>query len=92
MRCARASAAFAAQLAYLALRALLLRVLWAPIGAQLAVGGEIDVATGLLLVGFVAIWLCLVLAGGALQAWSAATWSRLLATDAPEGPESTWKT
>ena len=37
----------------------------------------------LLLVGFVAIWLCLVLAGGALHAWSAATWSRLLAGPPP---------
>ena len=74
--------AFVAQLAYLAFCALLLTVLWAPIDTQLAVGGGLDVATGLLLVGFVAIWLCLVLAGGALHAWSAATWSRLLATDA----------
>jgi hypothetical protein len=84
--------AFVGQLAYLAFAALLLTVLWRPIAAQLGAVGEIDVATGLLLVGFVAIWLCLVLAGGALQAWSAATWSRLLATDAPGGPESTWKT
>ena len=82
---AHAILGFVAQLAYLALSALLLRVLWAPIGVQLEVAGEIDVATGLLLVGFVAIWLCLVLAGGALQAWSAATWSRLLATDASGG-------
>ena len=74
--------AFAVQVAYLAFCALLLTVLWAPIGTQLAVGGGLDVAAGLLLVGFVAIWLCLVLAGGALHAWSAATWSRLVATDA----------
>jgi hypothetical protein len=65
--------------AFLGLVALLLSVLWAPIGAQLGVVGGIDLATGLLLVGFVAIWLCLVLAGGALHAWSATTWSRLLA-------------
>jgi hypothetical protein len=70
--------------AFLLLAGLLLGVLWAPIGAQLAVGGDFDLATGLLLVGFVAIWLCLVLLGGALHAWSAATWSRLLAT----GPRS----
>ena len=82
---AHAILAFVVQLAYLLFGALLLRVLWAPIGGQLAVVGEIDVASGLLLVGFVAIWLCLVLAGGALQAWSAATWSRLLATDASGG-------
>ena len=76
---------FVTQLAYLGFGALLLRVLWAPIGAQLEVVREIDVPSGLLLVGFVAIWLCLVLAGGALQAWSAATWSRLLATDESGG-------
>ena len=70
------------QLTFLAFGALLLGVLWAPIDAQLAAGGGIDVAIGLLLVGFVAIWLCLVLAGGALHAWSAATWSQLVANDA----------
>jgi hypothetical protein len=70
--------------AFLVLAALLLGVLWEPIGAQLGVGGDFDVATGLLLVGFVAVWLCLVLVGGALHAWSATTWSRLLAA----GPRS----
>jgi hypothetical protein len=69
------------QVVFLGLSALLLRVLWAPIGSQLG-SGQIGVASGLLLVGFVAIWLCLVLAGGALHAWSATTWSRLLATGA----------
>ena len=73
--------------AFLVLAALLLGVLWAPIGAELGVGGEIDVATALLLVGFVAIWLCLVLAGGALHAWSATTWSRLLAAGPPPMPQ-----
>jgi hypothetical protein len=38
----------------------------------------------------VAIWLCLVLAGGALHAWSATTWSRLLATGAR--PNDRWRT
>ena len=74
----------AIHVAFLLLAGLLLGVLWAPIGAQLAAGGNIDLATGLLLVGFVAIWLCLVLVGGALHAWSATTWSRLLAA----GPRS----
>jgi len=69
--------------AFLFLAALLLSVLWAPIGGELGISSGIDIATALLLVGFVAIWLCLVLAGGALHAWSAATWSRLLA-----GPQS----
>ncbi len=74
----------------------LLGVLWAPIGAQLAVGGDFDLATALLLVGFVAIWLCLVLAGGALHAWASASWSRLLAAGprvdaAHRGTEPAWK-
>ena len=78
-----AVAAFLGQLMFLGFYALLLGVLWAPIGTQLAIGGGFEIGTGLLLLGFVAIWLCLVLAGGALHAWSAATWSRLLATDPP---------
>jgi hypothetical protein len=66
------------QVAFLVLSWLLLGVLWAPIGSELE-RGRIGVATVLLLVGFVAIWLCLLLGGGALHAWSATTWSRLLA-------------
>jgi hypothetical protein len=65
--------------AFLGLAALLLGVLWAPIRVRLE-SGRIGIDVALLLVGFVAIWLCLVLAGGALHAWSATTWSRLLAT------------
>ena len=65
--------------AFLGMAALLLGVLWAPIRVRLE-SGRIGIDAGLLLVGFVAIWLCLVLAGGALHAWSATTWSRLLAT------------
>jgi len=80
---AHALAAFGVQLVFLCFGALLLGVLWAPIGAQVAIGGGFDIVTGLLLLGFVAIWLCLVLAGGALHAWSAATWWRLLESDAP---------
>ncbi len=71
---------------FLLLSALLLRVLWEPIGVQLDIGGDFDIASGLLLVGFVAIWLCLVLVGGALHAWSATTWSRLLAADSRSMP------
>jgi len=66
-----------ARIAYLALAAVLLRVLWAPIGERLSMGG-IEPAVALLLVGFVAIWLCLVLGGGALHAWSSTSWSRVL--------------
>lgn len=54
---------------------LLLRVLWAPIGASLRAGDMGSPPTALLLVGFVAIWLCLILAAGALHAWASAWWS-----------------
>jgi len=73
-----------AKVAYLGVATVLLRVLWAPIGERLALGG-IDPATALLLVGFVAIWLCLVLAGGALHAWSSVSWTRVLGLAAGTG-------
>ena len=57
--------------------AVLLRVLWEPVGERLA-AAQLDAATAALLVGFVAIWLCLLLAGGAVQAWASAGWSILL--------------
>jgi hypothetical protein len=66
-----------ARVAYLAVAAIGLRVLWAPIGLRLEAGG-MDPAVGLLLVGFVAIWLCLVLGGGALHAWGSTSWTRVL--------------
>jgi hypothetical protein len=65
------------RLGYLVLAAVLLRVLWAPIEQRLALDG-IDAAAALLLVGFVAIWLCLVLGGGALHAWGSVAWTRIL--------------
>lgn len=70
-------AAFVARIAYIVLAATFLRVLWGPIAERLAAEG-IDAAVMLLLVGFVAIWLCLVLAGGALHAWGSLTWTRVL--------------
>jgi hypothetical protein len=71
------AAVLVTRVAYLAICGLLLRVLWDPIGLRLA-GDGIDAAAMLLLVGFVAIWLCLVLAGGALHAWGTVAWTRLL--------------
>ncbi|CAN5268907.1 hypothetical protein BH23CHL9_BH23CHL9_01000 [soil metagenome] len=65
------------RLAYVAASAVLLATLWTPIGARLTRDG-FDLATSLLLVGFVAIWLCLVLAGGALHAWGSVTWTAVL--------------
>jgi hypothetical protein len=69
---------------YLAGAGLLLAVLWSPIGAVLATGGGFDAGTALLLVGFVAVWLCLVLGGGAMQAWASAWWTLELASVALE--------
>ncbi len=81
-----ALASLALQLAYLIVSLLLLRVLWAPIGEALADGRATTSAAPLLLVGFVAIWLCLVLVGGALHAFVAAWWSLELAADTREEP------
>jgi len=53
----------------------ILGVLWAPIGPRLAEGQLGEPTTWVLLVGFVAAWLCLLLIAGAVQAWSAAWWS-----------------
>ena len=66
-----------ARVAYLVLAIVLLRVLWDPIERRLAEEGFGLAAIGLL-VGFVAIWLCLILAGGALHAWGSVSWTRLL--------------
>ena len=72
-----------ARIGYVALTAILLRVLWMPIEDRLS-GDGIGLAVILLLVGFVAIWLCLVLAGGALHAWGSVSWTRLLDTRGSE--------
>lgn len=53
----------------------LLRVLWAPIGADLAGGQLISPQALLLLVGFVAVWFAVILAFGALHVWISAWWS-----------------
>lgn len=71
---------------YLGVAVLLLGVLWDPIGERLAAGAGFGAAEGALLVGFVAIWLCLVLGGGALHAWGVVSWTRILAMrEAPAG-------
>jgi hypothetical protein len=62
-----------------------LRLLWQPIGAAMAAGRLADAATPILLVGFVAIWLCLVAAGGAVHGWASAWWSLELAEPDPRG-------
>ena len=59
----------------LALATVLLHVLWAPIQVELAGGQLVSPQALLLLVGFVAVWLALVLAFGALHAWVSGWWS-----------------
>jgi hypothetical protein len=80
-----------ADLLALGLALALLRVLWAPISVELAAGQLVSPQALLLLVGFVAIWLALVLAFGALHAWVSNLWSLELAgasVDAqPDAPE-----
>jgi hypothetical protein len=76
-------------IAVLVASALLLRVLWAPLAIRLGDGG-FDPAAAFLLVGFVTIWLCLVLGGGALHALGSASWTRVLGTATVEAmPETT---
>jgi uncharacterized membrane protein len=53
----------------------LLGVLWAPIAAALRGGQLVSPSALLLLVGFVAIWLTIVLAFGALHVWVSLWWS-----------------
>jgi hypothetical protein len=53
----------------------LLRVLWAPIGADLAGGQLISPQALILLVGFIAVWFAVILAFGALHVWISAWWS-----------------
>ncbi len=70
-----ALASFAADLLAVGLAVVLLRVLWVPIAADLAGGQLISPSALLLLVGFVAIWLAITLAFGALHAWVSTWWS-----------------
>ena len=72
---ATAAATLLALGAYLAVSHLLLRVLWAPIGVALDARQPLATGTPLLLVGFVAIWLCCLLAGGVLHSWTTAWWA-----------------
>lgn len=73
----QAVAAAGMRTAYLAFCAVLLVVLWAPIGQGLRFGRGFGPSEGALLVGFVAIWLCLVAGGGAVHAWGTLAWARL---------------
>ena len=57
----------------------LLRVLWAPIGTAIADGRLLSPAALLLLLGFVTIWLALLLVAGALHVAVSAWWAMELA-------------
>lgn len=65
----------AVSIVYLAAVYLLLGVLWRPISASFVAGQAGGTGTPLLLVGFMAIWMCLVAGGGALHAWVTTWWS-----------------
>jgi len=77
-----ALASFVADLLAVALAVTLLRVVWAPVGAELAGGRLLTPAALLLLVGFVAIWLAVILAFGALHVWVSTWWSLEIGTPA----------
>ena len=81
-RVAMAAAMDVALGAWLVVTWALLRVLWTPIGRHVGDGTLLTPGSVALLVGFVAIWLCLVAGGGVLHAWSS-TWSSL-EEEAPE--------
>jgi hypothetical protein len=70
-----ALASFLADLLAVALAVALLRVVWAPIGVELADGQLVTPAALLLLVGFVAIWLAVIVGFGALHVWVSTWWS-----------------
>jgi hypothetical protein len=80
-RLATAAASMLADLATLIVSVALLRVLWAPIGADLGGGRLLTPATLALLLGFVTIWLGLVLGAGAIRTWLAAWWSLEIGSD-----------
>lgn len=58
--------------------AIVLDVLWRPLSGRLAAGGLSEPSTPILLLGFVWIWLVLVILAGVIQAWIAAWWNREL--------------
>jgi hypothetical protein len=66
---------FLADILAVTLAVVLLHSLWAPIGAELAGGQLVSPAALLLLVGFVATWLVVILAFGALHVWFSSWWS-----------------
>lgn len=80
---------FLADLLAVALAVALLHALWEPIDAELAGGQLVSPGALLLLVGFVATWLVVILAFGALHVWFSSWWSMEMGAPAGEAaPES----
>jgi hypothetical protein len=82
-----ATVGLAADLVAVALTYAVLRVLWSPIAGELSGGRLASPETLLLLVGFVAIWLALVLAAGALHVAISAWWTLELADPKAVAPD-----
>lgn len=84
-----ALAALLADVVAVAVAVALLGALWSPIGDDLRGGELVSPSALLLLVGFVAIWLAIVLAFGALHVWASIWWSlELGATSEARQPEA----
>jgi hypothetical protein len=84
-----ALASFLADLLAVALAVALLHALWEPIDAELAGGQLVSPAALLLLLGFVATWLVVILAFGALHVWFSSWWSMEMGAPGGEAaPES----
>jgi hypothetical protein len=64
------------------LTAAILALLWRPLSTRLADVGPIEPSTAVLLLGFVWIWLVLVILAGVGQAWTTAWWSAELDAEA----------
>jgi hypothetical protein len=76
---AQALVTLAAFLVFQLVTAVTLGVLWEPLARRLAVAGLTEPTTLVLLLGFVWIWLVLVIMAGVVQAWISAWWEVELA-------------
>ena len=61
--------------------AFVLAALWIPLGGRLADGHLSELSTAILLLGFVWIWLILVILAGVVQAWISAWWTSELGAE-----------
>ncbi len=61
--------------------ALVLVALWIPLGDRLADGHLSELSTAVLLLGFIWIWLVLVMLAGVVQAWISAWWTSALGAE-----------